>query len=313
MTTEQTAPVVDSVSSAIDAMDAKLFGAADETPEPEAAAEDESPEQSDEEAPETEVSADGELVEIETDDGETYRVPLKLKESFLRRKDYTEKTQRLASLQEAAQDKAHYLEAREAVLGQVVGDVAEYRALQTEHARYASLDWQALYNADPGQALKLRDQRDQLEKQIQQKQHAIQAKSAQIEQATNTHSQQQWGFAVKGARDAIGSLTSADDNAMLKQVEKLGFSEKELKSRFADPRFLHAIYKAAKWDALQGGKVKALEAVRNAPPVIKPGSSDPAMSAKMANLNWAKQIKNASNNTEKVKLAENRMTRFFGK
>jgi hypothetical protein len=313
MTTEQTAPVVDSVSSAIDAMDAKLFGAADETPEPEAAAADESPEQSDDEAPQEDASPDGDLVEIESDDGETFRVPPKLRESFLRRKDYTEKTQRLAVLQESAQDKADYLAAREQVLGQVVSDVAEFRALQTEHARYQALDWQALYNADPGQALKLRDQRDQLERQLSAKHGEIQAKSAKVEKIAADHSQQQWGYAVKGARDAIGTLTATDDNAMLKQVEKLGFSEKELKSRFADPRFLHAIYKAAKWDALQGGKVKALESVRNAPPVIKPGSSDPAMSAKMQNLNWAKQIKNASSTKERVALAESRMTRFFGK
>ena len=312
MTTEQTAPVVDSVSSAIDAMDAKLFGP-DETPEPEAAAEDESPEQSDDETPQEDASPDGELVEIETDEGETYRVPPALKDAFLRRKQHTQGMQRLASLQEAAQDKAHYLEAREAVLGQVVGDVAEYRAMQGEHGRWAAALEQALQGDNPMYVAQVQNKLSSIEKQLQAKQSAIQAKSAQIEQATNTHSQQQWGFAVKGARDAIGSLTAADDNAMLKQVEKLGFSEKELKSRFADPRFLHAIYKAAKWDAIQGGKVKALEAVRNAPPVIKPGSSDPAMSAKMANLNWAKQIKNASNNTEKVKLAENRMTRFFGK
>lgn len=312
MTTEQTAPVVDSVSSAIDAMDAKLFGVADETPEPEAASEDEAPGQ-DDEAPDAEAIQDAELVEIEADDGETYRVPTKLKESFLRRKDYTEKTQRLASLQEAAQDKAHYLEAREAVMGQVVNEVAEYRAMQTDHGRWTAMLKQALQGDNPMYVAQVQNEMNSLEKQLISKQQAIQAKSAQIEQATNTHSQQQWGFAVKGAREAIGSLSASDDNAMLKQVEKLGFSEKELKNRFADPRFLHAIYKAAKWDALQSGKVKALESVKNAPPVIKPGSSDPVMSAKMANLNWAKQIKNASNNSERVKLAENRMTRFFGK
>jgi hypothetical protein len=317
MSTEQTsAPVaVDSVSTAIDAMEAKLFGTQPEEPTSEAVADPQGDEQAqgDDEPSDDAASSTSDFVDIEDDDGATYRVPPALKESFLRRKDYTEKTQRLAAQQEQTNDRADYLQAREAVMAEVMADVGQLRALQTEHAKYAALDWQALYNADPGQALKLRDQRDQLEKQMAQAQGTIQQKAQRIEKNAADHAGYQWDYAVKGAAERIGKVTPQEDAAMLKAVQTLGFTEKELKSRFADPRFLHAMWKAAKWDMLQGSKVQSLEVARRAPPVIKPGSSDPAMSAKMQNLNWAKQIKNASNNTERVKLAENRMTRFFGK
>ena len=61
--------------------------------------------------------------------------------------------------------------------------------------------------------------------------------------------------------------------AMLKQVQELGFTEEEIRGRYADPRILHAIYKAAKWDTLQSGKAKTVAAVQKAPPVVKPGAS----------------------------------------
>jgi hypothetical protein len=60
---------------------------------------------------------------------------------------------------------------------------------------------------------------------------------------------------------------------MLKLVQSLGFSERELKTRFADSRFLQMAHKAAKWDVLQAQKPKAQEAAKSAPPVLKPGAS----------------------------------------
>ena len=36
---------------------------------------------------------------------------------------------------------------------------------------------------------------------------------------------------------------------------------------------MHALYKAAKWDALQAGKKAAVEKVSKAPPVVKPGAN----------------------------------------
>lgn len=273
MTPEQ--PTTDSAS--IEDRMAAVFSstpeAAPESEEPAAilATEPTAPTDAVEEA-ETSAEDDG-YVEFTAEDGTAYRVPPALREAAEKGKGFTEKMQRLAQQQEQTNDRADYLAAREQVLGQVMGEVAEFRALQGEHARYQALDWQALYNADPGQALKLRDQRDQLERQLTAKQGAIQAKSAQIEKIAADHSQYQWGYAVKGARDAIGTVTETDDNAMLKQVEKLGFSDKELKSRFADARFLHAIYKAAKWDALQSSKPASVNAVQKAPPVIRPGAS----------------------------------------
>jgi hypothetical protein len=213
------------------------------------------------------------VIDFTDEDGSTYRVPPALREVAEKGKSFTTKMQRLAESQAQADDRADYLQAREAVMAEVMTDVGHLRALQSEHAKYASLDWQALYNADPGQALKLRDQRDQLEKQMTQAQGQIQQKAQRVEKIAADHSGYQWDYAVKGAVERIGKVTPQEDAAMLRQAQSLGFTEKELRGRFADAKVLHAIYKAAKWDALQAGKPTALTAVTKAPPVIKPGAT----------------------------------------
>lgn len=299
MDTEQSP--VDSVSAAIDAMDNKLFGA-----EPEEQAETETPEAAEGEQAEevTDEVADETLPETEAP-GEP-NDPKQLRALM------TRKTQEAATLSESANDKLQFAEAREHFSAAVIQEVAELKSLQAQLKQYEGLDLASLYNSDPGTALKLRDQREDLRREIQQREQAIGQKSQQFEAMQKAHFDKQWALAVKGVKERIGTITPADDVAMLKQAEALGFTLNEIRGRYADPRILQAIFKAAKYDAALSGKTQALNTARQAPPVVKPGSTDPAMSAKMRDLNLAKQMKNAKSTKEKVSLAEQRMARFFG-
>ena len=71
----------------------------------------------------------------------------------------------------------------------------------------------------------------------------------------------------------IGDISAADNAAMLRTVESLGITPQEFKSRFADPRIIAAVHKAAKWDSLQASKPNAVKTANLAPPVVKPGAS----------------------------------------
>lgn len=174
-----------------------------------------------------------------------------------------------------------FAEAREALFGAIVQDVTEHHALAAQLKQYESLDWGALYNADPGNALRLRDQRDQLQRQIAEKAATIQTRAQQHQQMQSEHAQKQWSLAVDAVKSRI-NVTPADDAAMLKQVQSLGFSESELKSRFADPRFLHLVYKAAKYDAQASGAKKPVPSAK-APPVLKQGvGGQPGVAAAQA-------------------------------
>ena len=170
----------------------------------------------------------------------------------------TRKTMEAATVAKAAHDRLQYAEAREQFASQLVVEIAEVKSLEAQLKQYEGIDLGQLYATDPGSALRLRDQRDDLRRQVEQKQSALAQKGRQLDHVQKQHYEQQWKFAVDGAKQRIGQFTPGEDMAMLKQVQELGFTEEEIRGRYADPRILHALYKAAKWDTLQAGKGKVV-------------------------------------------------------
>lgn len=211
--------------------------------------------------------------EFEADDGTTLKLPAAVEKAVLRQKDYTQKTMQLAELQKQAQDRLQYAEAREQLSAAVMDDVTQLRSIEAQLKQYQEADWPALYEANPGQALRFQQVMRDLEKQAGQKQQEINAKVQHVQQATAKHNQFQWETAEKGARQMIGDISAADNAAMLRTVESLGITPQEFKSRFADPRIIAMTHKAAKWDALQASKPNAVKTANLAPPVVKPGAS----------------------------------------
>lgn len=256
-----------------------VFGAED-TGEPEAAPVESAPEV--EEEPTTEVAEEEvpeEVFEFEADDGTTLKLPAAAKEAVLRQKDYTQKTMQLAEMQKAAQDRLQYAEAREQLSAAVLEDVTQLRSIEAQLKQYQEADWPALYEANPGQALRFQQVMRDLEKQVGQKQQEINQKAQHIQQATAKHNEFQWQAAEKGARQIIGEVSTADNAAMLQTITQLGLTPQEFKSRFADPRIVALTFKAAKWDALQANKSTAVTKAAKAPPVVKPGAANPNASA----------------------------------
>jgi hypothetical protein len=241
---------------------------------PEAADAPEEPvEQTPGEADDTEIEAEAQepdVIDFEDDEGKSHKIPAALKDYVTRRADYTRKTMAAANLAEVAQDRIQFADARETFSEVLSQKAAEIGTLKAQHKQLVEMDVSGL---DPATLWQLGRRADALKEQIQQsEQQYLQGKS-QIEGIARQHAEKQWGLAVKGAIDRIGSYTPGEDAAMLKLVNSMGFTDKELKGRFADPRFLHMAFKAAKWDTLQAGKGKSLEAAKGAPPVVKPGAS----------------------------------------
>jgi len=248
------------------------------TPEPQAEAVEETDEQTaeadetdDEKVEATEEEADPNEVEIELD-GETYKVPPKLKDAVMRQQDYAVKTQVLASERRMVEDRAQYLEAREQLLGTAYQEAAEYRALQMQLEQFDALDWASLAQKDMQQAYTLDLQRQELRRQIQAKEKTLQEKVQHVTQAQKMHQQKQLELGSAELQRRIGTIKPEDRQATWKQGLELGFTEGEL-STIADARVMHALYKAAKWDALQAGKQAAVQKVSKAPPVVKPGAT----------------------------------------
>lgn len=229
-----------------------------------------------EEAVETQEIATEEVVDDSVDfvddDGQSYKIPKALEGKIHLRSDYTRKTTEAANLAKVAQDRIQYAEVREQFSEAISQKAAEVHSLKTEMKRLREMDVSQL---DPSMMWRINQQCELLREQITEGERQIQGGRAQLQSIAQQHSERQWQLAVEGAKQRIGQFTPGEDSAMRKQVETLGFSENELKGRFADPRFLQLVHKAAKWDALQATKGKSLEAVKSAPPVLKPGASKP--------------------------------------
>lgn len=252
---------------------------------------EEQEEQQEEQQEDRQEDQEEELVDI-VYEGDTYKVPPKLRDAFMREADYTRKTQDLAQQRKIVADRQQYLEAKEVLLSAAHEEAAEVRALQKQLEQMDAIDWSRLAQQDMQQAYTLDLQRQDLRRQLEGKQRALQQKVAQVEQARKLHEQRQQELQAEERqrllesgraelRRRIGKLTDADARATWQQGVSLGFSEDELNA-ILDPRVMHAIYKAAKWDSIQQSRESAKDKVSKAPPFVKAGASKGANQAKVA-------------------------------
>lgn len=217
-------------------------------------------------APETEPDLDD--VELE---GETFKVPKKVKEAVLRQADYTQKTQEVAERRKVVEDREQYLQARETLLNEAFSEAAELQAIQTQLAQFDAVDWNTLVTEDAQQALRLNFARQQLQTQLAQKQQKVQEVVAKSKTAHEAHLAKQMELGRAELSRRVGKLTDPDRKATWEQGLSLGFSDKELQS-IPDPRLMHALYKAAKWDALQAGKPALQKRIAEAKPMQAPAA-----------------------------------------
>jgi hypothetical protein len=294
-----------------------LFDSEPESDAPEAAPETASDEGVSAEAEGDETDGDeapppqADVVEVEDGQGNKHLIPAALKDQFAHKQDYTRKTQQAATLSKAAEDRMQFAEAKEQVLTAIMQDYAGLQEKQARLAQLNGLDLGALYNADPGQVFSIQQQIRTLEREVADGQRTLQGKAQHIESSLKQHREKQWTLAVEGVKQALGTVSQQDDTAMLKQVQELGFSTEELKGRFADPRFLMAVFKAAKWDQLQSGKSSAIKSAASAPPVLKPGVTGQGNSAFAERMQFKKSMKAAKSDSQKAVLIGERLANKF--
>ena len=123
-------------------------------------------------------------------EGEKYKLPKKLAEEWkngrLRQQDYTVKTQDLAKQKTEFETAQQEFVARQQFQQQHIQAVAKVMAIDERLEQFQKLDWNALTDADPVQALKLDRQMREL-----QQQRAQQVDGLQQSQAKLTFEQQQ--------------------------------------------------------------------------------------------------------------------------
>lgn len=157
-----------------------------------------------------------------------------------------------------------------------MADFAELQAYDNQLEQWSKVDWAAAFDADPFNAMKLKEQRDGLREarsakfqELQQKQQSFQQghkeavqKALQAEEAALLAKLPDWRNSEKA---------SQEKQLITQSLRAIGFSDSEI-SGVMDHRYLVVAHKAMLWDQLQQGKDAKLKQVRTAPPVIKPGT-----------------------------------------
>jgi len=82
-------------------------------------------------------------------EGETYVIPKKLQDAFMRQKDYTEKTTALSQQRQAYEAQQETFGERVQMQEALLNDITEIKSVDMRLAEYANVDWQAASQRNP--------------------------------------------------------------------------------------------------------------------------------------------------------------------
>jgi hypothetical protein len=253
----------------------------------EEATEDAAASATEEEGEPTEVEAEGEEEapavdepEYEVEIGgrvELVRGQAAVKELLQKGLDYTRKSEINARNAEIIQAQAKALEVQQQAQAALYEDFTQLRALDAQLEQYNRIDMAAEFEKDPFNAMKLKEQRDQLREyrrnkaeEIGHKHKAIQEGQAQAAQATLRAEEQalltklpQWRNSEQAAKEKA---------ALIQYLADSGFQQNEI-AGIMDHRALLVTRKAWLYDQLQAQKTAKVKQLREAPTMAKPGAA----------------------------------------
>lgn len=270
-------PQGDSEADVLQRLEGFFDGGQADQPEQEAAVEAQPQEVADDEQPqdaaeETPAEDDPGLVEIEAEDGQTYKVPAALKDGYLRQADYTRKTQDAKDLAKNAaftlQEKAwssqfeEWTKPERTELSDLKLEIKQYKKSLTQ-IDDMNLAWRTQQHV-----AQLEDKAKELEGTLSTKKQQFDSQLGQARSEAARHAADFISRNVKGW---------APNNELDREVggfaHALGIPPElmtEMTVRF--PGFGVMAAKAALYEKLQSSTPKAVQKAQKAPPVVKPGA-----------------------------------------
>jgi hypothetical protein len=182
-------------------------------------------------------------------EGDKYKVPKKLKDAFLRQQDYTQKTQTVAEQRRAVEAQQQYLAQAAQAQQQHIAEYAEALTLEKQLAQYQNIDWNALIDADPVQAMKL----DRQMKELQQRHQFVVSSVTQKQQQAAMQMQRETAKRIADGHAVlereIHDWTPETKAKLVQFGQDFGYAPEEL-TQINDPRAVKLLYKAWQFDQL---------------------------------------------------------------
>ncbi len=197
--------------------------------------------QTESDSQETETEDDSEEIEFE---GEKYKVPKHLKDAFLRQSDYTRKTQEVSEQRKELEQAREEFQQRAEVQQRHIQDYAELHALDVELKRYQQVDWDALINQDPVEAMKL----DRQYRTLSETRSGIVQRIQEVEAKQQFQRQQEYAKALESGSEVLKREIpgwSREKASELKEfaVTQLGIDKRQIDS-LLDPKAVIALHYA---------------------------------------------------------------------
>jgi hypothetical protein len=268
--------------------------------------EEEVPEEVEVEAEDTEIEAESEEVEAEEDeqeeveeqpdkyyrvklDGEDYEVTLdEMKSSYMRQQDYTKKTQAVAEQKKQLQAEHEAAKNERLQYQQNLENLVQ----QQQASQPVEPDWDQLYEADPLQWMKQKEEfRSQKERNLELQQEQFRMRQQQDyeqQEQMKTHLSQQHQTLIDAIPEWQDQKVMQQEKAQIRDyaVNTLGYSTEEV-SQVYDSRAVQALRHGMIASGLKGkGKVK-LKPIAPAIRSISPGSA-PEQPRKQTSVHKAK-------------------------
>ena len=196
--------------------------------------------------------------------------------------DYERKAQTAAEQARQASERLQRIAELEQVLPAVSSELATVKAFEAQLGQFQNVDWVKLATDDPLEYPRVRAQYDQLLNgyqaayaQYQQKGAAVnqqlgrmKAEQLQQEAAMLPQIMPAWKDPAKleAARTEMGQY-----------LQSLGLDVKQVSAKYLDSAFsMKTLWQSIQYEKLQKAKTDKVKQLRTAPPVVRPGASQPA-------------------------------------
>lgn len=220
---------------------------------------------------------EAELIDLVVNGEQVKKTKAEVVELAQKGADYTQKTQQLAEQRRLAQAeinaKAEEFRLQEAV----VDHLAEAKSLEAQLKQYQGIDWNALVDSDPIQAMKLDRQYRELQNAYSQKVSEINTTRQQVAERQQVFTQELLAREKQSLLEAIPdwrdtAKATAERSEIKAALQKAGFTEAEI-SGLSDHRSVVIARKAMLYDQLMSKKPEVQKRVSEAPKPVKPGAT----------------------------------------
>jgi len=182
-----------------------------------------------------------------------------------------------AEVRKQAQEYAQQVQQQVQVQQAVVGKIAEAKAIEAELAQYQGINWQALIDSDPVQAMKLEHQMRDLQGKHGAKVNEINQAAQYVQYQQQQQSDASLVTETQALLKAIPewsseAIATKDKQAIYADLTARGYSERDIKA-LSDHKAVLLARDAMLYRAQKAAGSVLEKQVRAAPKIIKPGST----------------------------------------